>query len=106
MRYQMAFYTLEELELNIADQINKLVQNGYHIDGEASTSTSKRFKAVLKKDFPQPMTVTFRSIVICDKYSSGFEVSCEELPELNRSKYKTYYKVYDNIYTDSKTIAY
>ena len=30
----MAFYTLEELELNIADQINKLVQNGYHIDGE------------------------------------------------------------------------
>ena len=104
----MAFYTLEELELNIADQINKLVQNGYHIDGEASDCplTSKRFKAVLKKDFPQPMTVIFRSIVICDKYSSGFEVSCEELPELNRSKYKTYYKVYDNIYTDSKTIAY
>ena len=104
----MAFYTLEELELNIADQINKLVQNGYHIDGEASNCpiTSKRFKAVLKKDFPQPMTVIFRSIVICDKYSSGFEVSCEELPELNRSKYTTYYKVYDNIYTDSKTIAY
>jgi hypothetical protein len=50
--------------------------------------------------------VTFRSIVICDKYSSGFEVSCEELPELNRSKYKTYYKVCDNIYTDSKTETY
>ena len=102
----MAFYTLEELELNIADQINKLVQSGYHIDGEASTSTGKRFKAVLKKDFPQPMTVIFRSIIICDKYSSGFEVFCKELPELNHSKYNTYYKVHDNIYTDSKTVTY
>jgi len=102
----MAFYTLEELELNIADQINKLVQNGYHIDGEASTSTGKRFKAVLKKDFPQQMTVIFRSIIICDKYASGFEVSCKKLPELNHSKYNTYYKVHDNIYTDSKTATY
>lgn len=102
----MAFYTLEELELNIADKINKLVQNGYHIDGEASTSTGKRFKAVLKKDFPQPMTVIFRSIIICDKYSSGFEVFCKELPELNHSKYNTYYKVHDNIYTDSKNVTY
>ena len=106
----MAFYTLEELELNIADQINKLVQNGYHIDGEASTSTSKRFKAVLKKDFPESITVIFRSIVICDKYSSGFDELWEERPEYNRSKYKTYYKVCDNIYTDiyadSKTETY
>lgn len=96
----MAFYTLEELELNIADQINKLVQNGYNIDGDASISTGKRFKAVLKKDSPEQITVIFRSIIICDKYSSGFDELWEEHPEYNRSKYKTYYKVCDNIYTD------
>lgn len=97
----MAIYSLKELTDSVADNINTLVQNGFRIDSDASISGKPLlFKAVLRKDFPQPMTVTVRTIMFQHKMVKTVNVICDNLPELNQLRYYNYYFVKDNIYTD------
>lgn len=97
----MAIYSLKELTDSVADNINTLVQNGFRIDSDASISGKPLlFKAVLRKDFPQPMTVTIRTIMFQHKMVKTVNVICNNLPELNQLRYYRYYFIKDNIYTD------
>lgn len=103
----MAIYSLKELNDYVADHINTLVQSGFRIDGDASISGNPRlFKAVLNKDFPQPMTVSIRTIIFHNemdkthKMIKMVDVNCNNLPELNQHRRYNYYFIKDNIYTD------
>ena len=98
----MAQYSLKEISDIIANEINTLVQNGYKIDGNESFSgKARRFKAVLKNDFPAEMSVTIRTVTFTDKILKHVTVNCDELPILNRKYSHIYYWLYDDIYTDS-----
>lgn len=97
----MAIYSLKELTDSVADNINTLVQNGFRIDSNDSISGKPLlFKAVLRKDFPQPMTVTIRTVMFHHKMVKTVNVICNNLPELNQLNYYNYYLIKDNIYTD------
>lgn len=99
--FTMAIYSLKELTDSVADNINTLVQNGFYIDSDDSISGKPLvFKAVLRKDFPQLMSVTIRTIMFHHKMVKTVSVVCNSIPEFNQSIRYNYYLIKDNIYTD------
>ena len=98
----MATYSVKELDDMVADQINSLVQHGFKIDRDSSFCNNSLFKAVLKREFPQPITVTIRTLNQRDSYAKVVYVSCPSLPELSYHKCYNYHLVKDNLFTDDK----
>lgn len=98
----MALYSLQEISDIVANEINELVQSGYKIDSDKYFSgKARRFKVVLKKDFPVAMNITIRTVTFTDKIIKHVTVNCDELPILNRKYSHIYYWMHDDIYTDN-----
>lgn len=95
----MVRYSFQEINDSLANEINALVQNGYKIESDKYFSgKARRFKVVLKKDFPVAMSITIRAVTFTDKIIKHVTVRCDELPILNRKYSNIYYWLRDNIY--------
>lgn len=98
----MVRYSFQEINDSLANEINALVQNGYKIESDKYFSgKARRFKVVLKKDFPVAMSITIRTVTFTDKIIKHVTVNCNELPILNRKYSHIYYWMHDDIYTDN-----
>ena len=104
----MALYTLEELHNKTADQIQALIQEGYKIDPERSYCDKDNvFKAYLvKDDFEVFICTTENNDNYNDSvFNKDVIIINKNFPNLRQTDRWDYYKVHDNIYSDSEEEA-
>lgn len=101
----MALYTRKELHDKTAGQIRTFIEEGYRIDPSKSISKDRnKFKAVLTNNLTH-FTVEIETVESSEAFEMFINIFCNMGGGFSNSYNMTYYKVHDDIYSDSKLEA-